>query len=106
MSVSPNYAYYAGMNHVTLPYLISKELTPEELVNYKNFSKEVLDYAPRNPPNINPQDKIVDYLVYDTSDNGTIPQYNFLFNSSDKRIPGNFEQIYLSNKSVVYRINW
>jgi hypothetical protein len=94
------------MNHVTLPYLISKELTPEELVNYKNFSKEVLDYAPRNPPNINPQDKIVDYLVYDTSDNGTIPQYNFLFNSSDKRIPGNFEQIYLSNKSVVYRINW
>lgn len=104
MARHPGRAFHLGSKFVLLPPYY-KEVGLDGLLVFQGMSQKVRDHIPRFPANIDVNDLKVDYLIYDPRASVMLPQFSFLMQKNDPRIPPNFHLVYLSDKVAVYRIN-
>jgi 4-amino-4-deoxy-L-arabinose transferase-like glycosyltransferase len=103
MCYHPGRAYHLGSEFLMLPLYYNGDLNG--LVTYKGLSCKAKEQAPRFPCNIDANNVKANYLVYDPVAATCLPQFSFLMQPGDPRIPRNFQLIYLSADAAVYKIN-
>lgn len=104
MAIHPGRAFHLGSKFIMLPPYY-REGRISELVTFERMSFKVRNYAPRYPSSIDINDLQVDYLVYDPLALSVLPQFSFLLQKNDPRIPANFQLVYRSDEVAVYKIN-
>jgi len=103
MCYHPGRAYHLGSKFLMLPLYYNGDLNG--LVTYRDLNARARQQAPRFPCNIDANNVKANYLVYDHVAAGCLPQYSFLMQPGDSRIPRNFQLLYLSADAAVYKIN-
>lgn len=101
MCTHPARAYYINSHYLMLPEYFKGDVG--QLVNYDGLSDKVKTTQPKYP-NVRNLDIHADYLILETFSRKMLPQFEFLFEESDPRIPNNFKLLYKSSNAVVYKI--
>lgn len=102
MCTQPAVAYHSGARFLFIPQYY--EGTVAGLVAYEGLGERVRARAPRHPWEAPDSGLRADYLVYDATALGYLPQFAFLLDPSSAEIPENFEPIYRSGDVAVYAI--
>jgi hypothetical protein len=102
MAVHPARAYYAGARYLSIPTFYDGPL--DGIVSYEGLPERVKTYAPKYPTTTPDSDLKADYLIYDTSCKGSLPQFSFLLDEESTQIPANFKRLYKSSDVAVYEI--
>ena len=104
MADNPSRAYYSKSYYIKAPSYFKG--TVDEFVRYHGIHEKIRMFAPKYPSKSNPENIRADYLIYDESLKGKLPQYSFLFDQQSSKIPDNFHLKYKSDEVVVYKIEY
>ncbi|MCS4174456.1 putative membrane protein [Salinibacter ruber] len=102
MSVHPARAYYLGSNWMMFPTHYTGSATG--LVEYKNLSKKVIEYAPKKPLSTEQHSLRSDYLIFDGKSKDYIPHLSFLSNPKSNKLPPSFSLVMKCKNVYVYDV--
>jgi len=102
MSRHPGRAYYLNSRWVNAPLFYSGQVG--NLVRYHNVSEKIKESVARIPVKNDGAFPEVNYFVYDKGLMEHLPEFLYLMDVKDERIPSTFFPVYHSGEVVVYHI--
>lgn len=103
VSSHPERAWRVGANWAMAPLFYQGDV--EGWVNYDALPAPVLRYVPRRPARLPEHALEADYLIFGPVLAKRLPQFDFLMDPTDPRVPGSFRVIGVFDGVVVYKIS-